>query len=118
MAAVRRPGSRAGPIHALLTARDGTLWIGADTGLASWKAGKLTQYPELAGYEVSALLEDRERTVWAGSSGYPPGGSALFELVAPPAPRTAAAAAASARTGRAISGRSTERTLEMEAGRP
>ena len=63
----------AGPIHALLTARDGTLWIGADSGLASWKAGKLTQYPELAGYQVSALLEDRERTVWAGSFGIPTG---------------------------------------------
>ena len=47
----------AGPIHALLTARDGTRgW--AESGLASWKAGKLTQYPELAGYQVSALLED------------------------------------------------------------
>jgi signal transduction histidine kinase/ligand-binding sensor domain-containing protein len=63
----------AGPIHALLTARDGTLWIGADTGLASWKAGELTQYPELAGHQVSALLEDRERTVWAGSVGIPTG---------------------------------------------
>ena len=63
----------AGPIHALLTARDGTLWIGAYSGLASWKAGKLTQYPELAGYQVSALLEDRERTVWAGSFGIPTG---------------------------------------------
>ncbi len=59
----------AGPIHALLTARDGTLWIGARTGLASLKAGKLTQYPELAGQQVTALLEDRERTVWAGSVG-------------------------------------------------
>ncbi len=63
----------AGPIHALLTARDGTLWIGAYTGLASWKAGKLTQFPELAGYQVSALLEDREGTVWAGSFGIPTG---------------------------------------------
>src|SRR4029434_9117190 len=61
--------SAAGPIHALLTARDGTLWIGADTGLASWKAGKLTQYPELAGHQVSALFEDRGRTGWAGSVG-------------------------------------------------
>ncbi|HEX2340670.1 MAG TPA: two-component regulator propeller domain-containing protein, partial [Vicinamibacterales bacterium] len=63
----------AGPVHALLAARDGTLWIGADTGLASWKAGKLTQYPEFAGRQVNALLEDRGRTVWAGSVGIPTG---------------------------------------------
>src|SRR5499425_3102893 len=36
-------------IGSLLAARDGTLWIGGDKGLASWKGGKLTQYPELAG---------------------------------------------------------------------
>ena len=59
----------AGPITELLLARDGTLWIGADKGLTSWKAGKLTQYPELAGQRVSSLLEDLEGTVWAGSSG-------------------------------------------------
>jgi len=32
----------------LLAARDGTLWIGTSKGLASWKGGKLTQYPALA----------------------------------------------------------------------
>jgi ligand-binding sensor domain-containing protein len=36
------------PIRSLLVARDGTLWIGADKELTSWKGGKLTQYPELA----------------------------------------------------------------------
>ena len=39
------------------------------TGLASWKDGKLTHYPELAGQSVEALLEDREGTVWAGGCG-------------------------------------------------
>jgi hypothetical protein len=38
----------------LLAARDGTLWIGTRSGLASWKDGKLTLYPELAGLVVSA----------------------------------------------------------------
>jgi ligand-binding sensor domain-containing protein len=33
----------------LLVARDGTLWIATWKGLASWKDGKLTQYPEVAG---------------------------------------------------------------------
>jgi len=46
-------------IDSLLAARDGRLWIGATEGLASWKDGKLTHYPELAGQSISALVEDR-----------------------------------------------------------
>jgi hypothetical protein len=42
-------------------------------GLASWKDGKLTHYPELAGQVVYTLLEDREGTVWAGGSARPTG---------------------------------------------
>jgi len=53
-------------IRSLKGARDGRLWIGTLTGLASWKDGKLTHYPELDGYTVEALLEDREGTIWAG----------------------------------------------------
>ena len=52
-------------IFSLLTARNGTLWIGTGKGLASWRDGKLTQYPELAGRQIFALLEDHEGTVWA-----------------------------------------------------
>src|SRR5580692_6604157 len=40
----------------LLTSRDGTLWIGTQEGLASWKDGKLTTYPALAGLEVLGLV--------------------------------------------------------------
>ena len=55
-------------IIALLVARDGTLWIGTLGGLASWKDGRLIQYPEInAG--VLAVLEDHEGTVWVGASG-------------------------------------------------
>src|SRR5215470_3939315 len=36
----------------LLAARDGTLWIGTDKGLASWKDGRLTQHPQIAGQFV------------------------------------------------------------------
>jgi signal transduction histidine kinase/ligand-binding sensor domain-containing protein len=50
----------------LLAARDGTLWIGTDKGLASWKDDKLTLYAELAGRGIASLLEDREGSVWAG----------------------------------------------------
>ena len=61
-------------IASLLAAGDGTLWIGTYKGLASWKSGKLTQYPELAGRIVYVLLEDREGAVWAGGLGFfPPG---------------------------------------------
>src|SRR6202049_1186019 len=56
-------------IRHLLTAHDGRLWIGTYKGLASWKDGKLTEYRELAGQTVDALLEDREGTVWAGGDG-------------------------------------------------
>lgn len=56
-----------GPIRRLLVARDGTLWIGTTKGLASWKNGKVTQRPELAGQQVAALLEDREGTIWVGT---------------------------------------------------
>src|SRR5262245_57175438 len=49
-------------IFSLLVTRDGTLWIGTAKGLASWKGGKLTQYPELAGHYLFKLLEDHEGT--------------------------------------------------------
>src|SRR6267154_153760 len=53
-------------ITALLVARDGTLWITTNKGLASWKDGKLTQYPEVAGSTAGPLLEDRDGTIWFG----------------------------------------------------
>jgi ligand-binding sensor domain-containing protein len=56
----------------LLATRDGRLWIGTDKGLASWKSGKLTQYPELAGRVIFVLVEDRAGTVWAGTLSVPP----------------------------------------------
>ena len=58
-------------INSLLFTRDGTLWIGSFTGLATLKDGKLTQRPEVGGYFVSSLYEDREGTVWVGTLGSP-----------------------------------------------
>jgi ligand-binding sensor domain-containing protein len=55
-------------IRSLFVARDGALWIGTLKGLASWKGGRLTQYPELAGDFVGSLLEDQEGRVWAGAA--------------------------------------------------
>src|SRR5271157_1943271 len=62
-------------ILSLLAARDGRLWIGTVKGLASWKDGKLTHYPELAAQNIFALplLEDRDGTIWAGGYGIPTG---------------------------------------------
>ena len=57
--------SRPDSIRSLLAARDGRFGLARLKGLASWKDGKLTHYPELAG-QVRPLLEDREGTVWAG----------------------------------------------------
>src|SRR3984885_6749365 len=53
-----------GTIFSLLVDQSGTLWIGA-TGLASFKDGKLTHYPELAGQYIFKILEDHEGTIWA-----------------------------------------------------
>ena len=53
-------------IPALMVTRDGTLWIGTHTGVASWKDGRLTNYPELAGQNTDLLLQDSQGTVWLG----------------------------------------------------
>src|SRR5262249_31221870 len=55
-------------IFSLLAARDGTLWIGTEKGLASWNNGKLTIYPELAEHYIFAVVEDHERTIWASAT--------------------------------------------------
>jgi signal transduction histidine kinase/ligand-binding sensor domain-containing protein len=60
-------------IMRLLVTRDGTLWIGTLNGLASWKDGKLTQYGQLDGQYIYALLEDREGAVWASGYAIPTG---------------------------------------------
>jgi signal transduction histidine kinase/ligand-binding sensor domain-containing protein len=53
-----------GTIFSLLVDRGGTLWIGAK-GLASFKDGKLTHYPELDGHYIFKILEDHDGTIWA-----------------------------------------------------
>jgi len=55
-------------IVCLHVARNGTFWIGTMGGLASWRDGKLTRYPDLAGLLIASILEDRNGTVWVGSS--------------------------------------------------
>jgi signal transduction histidine kinase/ligand-binding sensor domain-containing protein len=56
-------------IRAVLAARDGRLWVGTWEGLASWKDGNLTNYPEFAGRIILTLFEDRAGTMWAAGGG-------------------------------------------------
>jgi signal transduction histidine kinase/ligand-binding sensor domain-containing protein len=63
------PGVGGGYVPSLLAARDGTLWMGTINGLTSWREGRSTEYPELAGKVIMSLLEDHAGTVWAGGSG-------------------------------------------------
>jgi signal transduction histidine kinase/ligand-binding sensor domain-containing protein len=58
----------------LHVARDGTFWIGTMEGLASWRDGKLTRYPDLSGLVISSILEDRKGTVWVGTYSFAPPG--------------------------------------------
>ena len=60
-------------VRTLRVARDGRLWIGANGGLASWKDGQLTHYPELDGQAIEALLEDHAGTIWVGAWSPPVG---------------------------------------------
>ena len=69
-------------IRDAMAGRDGTLWLGTAKGLASWKDGKLTHYPELAGRDVGTLLEDHEGTVWASGTNWEAGFSAPAQLCA------------------------------------
>jgi signal transduction histidine kinase/ligand-binding sensor domain-containing protein len=60
-------------IRSLLSARDGTLWIGTIAGLVSWRARELTQYPALGGMAIDSLVEDGAGTVWASGEVLPAG---------------------------------------------
>jgi signal transduction histidine kinase/ligand-binding sensor domain-containing protein len=69
------PTAVSGYIASLRAARDGTLWMGTVNGLMSWREGKFTSYPELAGKVFVTLLEDHTGTIWAGG---PPGLCAIY----------------------------------------
>ena len=70
------PGNEHLPSNAiagLLVSSDGTLWIGTQKGLASWKDSRLNHYSELDGQLAFRFLEDQEHTIWVGSIGIPTG---------------------------------------------
>ena len=59
------------PFWKVYASRDGSLWIGAEQGLARLRNGKVTNYPQMDGVAVMAIVEDREGTVWVGGSQSP-----------------------------------------------
>ena len=61
------PGSR---VQALLEDREGTVWVGTNSGLARWAGGELQRLPitdPLATASILTLMEDREGNIWAGT---------------------------------------------------
>jgi len=57
-------------IYCLLVAGDGTMWIGTNVGVASWKNGALKRYPELNQQSIASFLEDRKGTIWSSGVNY------------------------------------------------
>ena len=54
-------------IKSLYTARDGSLWIGAERGLAHWKDGKFTSI-SAPNATVEAIAEDLDGAIWISRS--------------------------------------------------
>jgi diguanylate cyclase (GGDEF)-like protein len=64
-------GLSSNSIRALRPARDGRLWIGSTEGVDVLKAGKFSRLPPPPGRikEATALLEDRDGSLWVGTQG-------------------------------------------------
>jgi signal transduction histidine kinase/ligand-binding sensor domain-containing protein len=56
-------------VRKLFAAPDGALWISTGNGLASWKDGKVTQYPELSGFYIGRAIQDHDGSIWAAARG-------------------------------------------------
>jgi signal transduction histidine kinase/ligand-binding sensor domain-containing protein len=54
------------PFWKVYASRDGSLWMGANEGLTRLRNGQVTIFPHI--HAESAIVEDREGTVWAGGT--------------------------------------------------
>lgn len=64
-------GMKIRPAWGLAASKDGTLWIGTQDGLVSWKNGVLTPYPDprLGKWMITSLHEDKHQNIWVGTYG-------------------------------------------------
>ncbi|MCI0412953.1 histidine kinase [bacterium] len=64
-------GMKIRPAWGLAPGKDGTLWIGTQDGLVSWKNGVLTPYPDpqLGKWMITSLHEDKHQNIWVGTYG-------------------------------------------------
>jgi signal transduction histidine kinase/ligand-binding sensor domain-containing protein len=51
-------------VVSLLGARDGSLWIGTHAGLAQLVNNRLIAYPQLDGWLIDYMMQDREGRIW------------------------------------------------------
>jgi len=51
-------------VISLLGARDGSLWIGTEAGLARLVNNRLITYPALEGWSVVQIIQDRDGKIW------------------------------------------------------
>lgn len=62
-----RQGLLALPVYAFAASSDGTIWLAAQGGLASWRPDRgFTPTPEFAGQRVNAIHQAADGTLWAG----------------------------------------------------
>ena len=65
-------GLPAGEVTSLLEGRDGTVWVGTRTGLASWDGTRFQVFDRTNGLlldDVRTLEQDREGAIWIGAMG-------------------------------------------------
>lgn len=66
------------PLTGLLGARDGSLWIGGRGLVRRLADGTWRHYPELDGYNVTAILETRDGALWVSALRRPRGRLCVF----------------------------------------
>jgi len=55
-------------VYSLLQDNNGTLWIGTANGVASYRHGVFTAYPDTSGNTIWSIFQDRQGRIWIASS--------------------------------------------------